>query len=85
MCPFFHAFLLCFQDVFYHFLALLFYFAAFVLEAATTAANRGVQLLPNSTDTVMCIPYPQGNIFTTLTYRQYSINVAATVSVVIVM
>lgn len=65
-------------------MALLFYFAAFVLEAATTAANGGAYIKPlsNSTDTVMCITYPQGNIFTVLTDRQYSINVAATVSAI---
>lgn len=77
----FHSFSLCSsQDVFYHFLALLFYFAAFTLEAAVTAANKGTsfQLLPNGT---MCMTYPAGNIFTTLDYRQYSINVAATVSI----
>lgn len=70
------------QDLFYHFLALLFYFAAFVLEAATTAANGGasIRLLENSTEAVMCITYPRGNIFTVLDYRQYSINMAATVS-----
>lgn len=76
-----HSFSLCpSQDVFYHFLALLFYFAAFTLEAAVTAANRGAafQLLPNGT---ICMSYPASNIFTTLDYRQYSINVAATVSV----
>lgn len=67
------------QDVFYHFLALLFYFSAFTLEAAVTSANRGAsfQLLPNGT---VCTAYPPGNIFTLLDYRQYSINVAATVS-----
>ncbi|XP_050932192.1 protein MAL2 isoform X2 [Lates calcarifer] len=70
-----------FSDVFYHFIALLFYFAAFVLEAATTAANGGahVKPLPNSTDTVLCITYPRGNIFTVLSDKQYSINVAATI------
>ncbi|KAM9851976.1 protein MAL2 [Aulostomus maculatus] len=70
-----------FLDVFYHFLALLFYFAAFVLEAATTAANGGanITLHPNSSDVVMCITYPRGNIFTVLSYNQYSINVAATI------
>uniref|UniRef100_A0A3P9P1N5 Mal, T cell differentiation protein 2 n=1 Tax=Poecilia reticulata TaxID=8081 RepID=A0A3P9P1N5_POERE len=68
-------------DVFYHFLALLFYFAAFVLEAATTAANGGAHInsLPNSTDSVLCITFPRGNIFTVLSYREYSINVAATI------
>lgn len=66
----------------YHFVALLFYFAAFVLEAATTAANGGAYIkpLPNSTETIMCITYPRGNIFTVLNEKQYSINVAATVS-----
>lgn len=67
----------------YHFWALLFYFAAFVLEAATTAANGGahIKALPNSTATVLCITQPRGNIFTVLNERQYGINVAATVSV----
>lgn len=66
------------MDVFYHFLALLFYFSAFTLEAAVTSANRGAsfQLLPNGT---VCTAYPPGNIFTLLDYRQYSINVAATI------
>ncbi|CAF99994.1 unnamed protein product, partial [Tetraodon nigroviridis] len=65
-------------DVIYHFLALLFYFAAFTLEAAVTAANRGAsfQLLPNGT---VCTTHHLGNIFTLLDYRQYSINVAATI------
>lgn len=67
------------QDVFYHFLALLFYFAAFTLEAAVTAANRGsFKLLSNGT---LCTTYHPGNIFTLLDDRQYNINVAATVSV----
>lgn len=80
---YFRYFLLSFsQDLFYHFLALLFYFAAFVLEAATTAANGGAHInsLPNSTDSILCITHPRGNIFTVLSYREYSINVAATVS-----
>ncbi|XP_061677223.1 protein MAL2 [Syngnathoides biaculeatus] len=70
-----------FTDVFYHFIALLFYFAAFVLEAAATAANGGAVIapLPNSTGTVMCIHYPRGNVFTVLTANQYSINVVATI------
>ena len=74
------------QDVFYHFIALLFYFAAFVLEAATTAANGGAHIKPlvNSTEAVLCITYPRGNIFTVLDDRQYSINVAATVSILCV-
>ena len=68
--------------MFYHFVALLFYFAAFVLEAATTAANGGahVKILPNSTEAVLCITYPRGHVFTVLNDRQYSINVVATVS-----
>lgn len=66
----------------YHFIAFLFYVAAFVLEAATTAANGGMNILPNSTDIVFCITNPVGNIFTILDTRQYNINVAATVSVV---
>ncbi|XP_076008799.1 protein MAL2 [Genypterus blacodes] len=68
-----------FLDVFYHFTAFLFYFAAFVLEAATTAANGGVNLLANSTEHVMCVNYPRGNIITVLSEREYSINVAATI------
>uniref|UniRef100_UPI0037E8F17B protein MAL2 n=1 Tax=Semicossyphus pulcher TaxID=241346 RepID=UPI0037E8F17B len=70
-----------FLDAFYHFVALLFYFAAFVLEAATTAANGGAHIkqTPNSTDTVLCITYPRGNIFTVMSDNQYSINVAATI------
>lgn len=66
-----------FLDVFYHFVALLLYFGAFVLEAATTAANGGANITSNST--LMCITYPRGNIFTVMTNRQYSINVAATI------
>ncbi|XP_028281537.1 protein MAL2 isoform X2 [Parambassis ranga] len=72
-----------FVDVFYHFMALVFYFAAFVLEAATTAANGGahVKSLPNNT---ICITSPRGNIFTVLDDRQYNINVAATIFACIV-
>ncbi|XP_068426273.1 protein MAL2 [Clinocottus analis] len=67
-------------DVVYHFLAVLFYFAAFVLEAATTAANGGaIKALSNSTASVLCITYPRGNIFTLMDEKQYSINVAATI------
>ncbi|KAJ3597450.1 hypothetical protein NHX12_000975 [Muraenolepis orangiensis] len=68
-------------DVLYHLVAVIFYFSAFVLEAATTAANGGahIKLLPNSTETVMCITYPRGNVFTVLDQRQFSINVAATI------
>ncbi|XP_037533003.1 protein MAL2 [Nematolebias whitei] len=70
-----------FVDMFYHFLAVLFYFAAFVLEAATTAANGGARfsLSQNSTESVLCVAYPRGNIFTVLTRRQFNINVAATI------
>ena len=68
------------QDVVYHFTAVLFYFAAFVLEAATTAANGGAIITQSTNGTLMCITYPRGNIFTVLDERQYGINVAATVS-----
>ncbi|KAJ8013207.1 hypothetical protein DPEC_G00050880 [Dallia pectoralis] len=63
-----------FVDVFYHFMALLLYFGAFVLEAATTAA-RGVL---NHNGTAGCL-VPSGHIVTILDNRQYNINVAATV------
>ncbi|TNN79975.1 Protein MAL2 [Liparis tanakae] len=67
-------------DIVYHFMALLFYFSAFVLEAATVAASVGAVKLPNSTASVLCISYPpQGNIFTVLDGTQYNINVAATI------
>lgn len=67
-----------FLDLFYHFIALLFYFAAFVLEAATTAASTAavIKILPNQT---ACILKPRGNILTFLDGRQYSINVVATI------
>lgn len=66
----------------YHFIALLFYFGAFLLEAATTAANgEAFQPQINTTDIILCITNPQGNIFTILDNRQYNINVAATVSI----
>ncbi|CAN9514001.1 unnamed protein product [Ophioblennius macclurei] len=67
-------------DLFYHFLALLFYFSAFVLEAATTAANGGahINVQQNGTAAVLCITYPRGNIFTVMTTTQYHINVFAT-------
>ncbi|XP_068179605.1 protein MAL2 [Antennarius striatus] len=68
-----------FLDVFYHFVAFLFYFSAFVLEAATTAAHVGAQVVSLQNGTAMCITNLKGNIFTVLTDRQYSINVAATV------
>lgn len=66
--------------MFYHFFALLFYFAAFVLEAATTAAGRTASFI-NSTDAALCVTPPTGNVFALLDNRQYNINVAATVSV----
>lgn len=69
-----------FQDIFYHFFALLFYFSAFVLEAATTAASRMASII-NSTETSLCVTPPTGNVFTLLDGRQYSINVAATVRI----
>lgn len=62
-----------FLDLFYHFIAVLFYFAAFVLEAATTAA---VKIQTNQT---ACITKPPSNILTFLNSRQYSINVVATI------
>ncbi|KAL2101933.1 hypothetical protein ACEWY4_003694 [Coilia grayii] len=61
-----------FLDMFYHFVALLFYFGAFLLEAATTSASLSV----NSS---ICVNIPSGNIATVLSYQQYNINVAATV------
>lgn len=68
-------------DVLYHFVALLFYFAAFVLEAATTAANGGTQFtsIANGSQTLICAPLSHGNIFTVMSGPQYSINVAATI------
>ncbi|KAG7470113.1 hypothetical protein MATL_G00136190 [Megalops atlanticus] len=65
-----------FLDVVYHFVALLFYFAAFVLEAATTAAAVG---MVSMNQTTVCMTRPASNVFTILDVRQYSINVAATV------
>lgn len=68
-------------DVLYHFVALLFYFAAFVLEAATTAASGGIRFTTNDTgsQTLICAPLSHGNIFTVMSGPQYSINVAATI------
>uniref|UniRef100_A0A8C6UVM5 Mal, T cell differentiation protein 2 (gene/pseudogene) n=1 Tax=Neogobius melanostomus TaxID=47308 RepID=A0A8C6UVM5_9GOBI len=73
-------------DVLYHFVAVLFYFAAFVLEAATTAAYGGPPFKPivNGSQTLICFPSSEGNIFTILYGRQYSINVAATIFAFIV-
>ncbi|KAL0963369.1 hypothetical protein UPYG_G00305460 [Umbra pygmaea] len=64
-----------FVDVLYHFIALLFYFGAFVLETAATAA-RGILIHNNST--AGCA-IPRGHIITILDNRQYNINVAATI------
>lgn len=64
------------QDMFYHFIALVFYFGAFVLEAATTSA---AMLRTGGNDT--CISRPKGNIVAFLSSREYNINVAATVSI----
>lgn len=68
-------------DVLYHFVALLFYFAAFVLEAATTAANGGTQFIgvANGSQILVCAPRSHGNIFAVMSGPQYSINVAATI------
>uniref|UniRef100_A0A3B3Q5B5 Mal, T cell differentiation protein 2 n=1 Tax=Paramormyrops kingsleyae TaxID=1676925 RepID=A0A3B3Q5B5_9TELE len=63
-----------FLDMAYHFGALLLYFSAFVLEAATTAAGS-----ISGNDTA-CVSKPEQNIIAYLDSRQYSINVAATVS-----
>ncbi|XP_031429524.1 protein MAL2 isoform X2 [Clupea harengus] len=58
-----------FLDMFYHFIALLCYFGAFLLEAATTSAWT----LTNGT------AVPSGNILTVLSVQQHNINVAATI------
>lgn len=63
-----------FMDMFYHFIALVFYFGAFVLEAATTSA---AMVLTGGNDT--CISRPKGNIVAFLSSREYNINVAATI------
>ncbi|KAJ8394636.1 hypothetical protein AAFF_G00044390 [Aldrovandia affinis] len=59
-----------FLDLAYHFIALLFYFGAFVLEAAATAASRSFVRWENGT---------HGNILSFMDSRQYSINIAATI------
>ncbi|XP_063042206.1 protein MAL2 [Engraulis encrasicolus] len=69
-----------FLDMFYHFIALLFYFGAFLLEAATTSASVA---LPTS-NTNVCLDIPSGNILTFMSSQQYSINVAASVFAFIV-
>ncbi|XP_051577015.1 protein MAL2 [Myxocyprinus asiaticus] len=66
-----------FMDMFYHFIALLFYFGAFLLEATVSSAGIYVN------DTT-CIRKPRGNIMTFLDYRQYNINVAAAIFAFIV-
>ncbi|KAJ8288460.1 hypothetical protein COCON_G00011190 [Conger conger] len=65
-----------FLDLAYHFIALLFYFGAFVLEAATTAGSGSSTRFPNGT---VCAAASSGNIVTFMDGRQYSINVAATI------
>lgn len=64
--------------MFYHFIALVFYFGAFVLEAATTSA---AMMVTGGNDT--CIGKPKGNIVAFLSSREYNINVAATVSILL--
>lgn len=66
-----------FLDVVYHFVALLFYFGAFLLEAATTAARGGN--VPAASNTTVCMTRPTGNVYVFLDQRQYNINVAATI------
>ncbi|XP_076827103.1 protein MAL2 [Brachyhypopomus gauderio] len=66
-----------FMDMVYHFVALLFYFAAFVLEAAITSAYVKQA---NAT----CVLRPVSNIVTFLDSRQYRINVVATIFAFIV-
>ncbi|KAG5857066.1 protein MAL2 [Anguilla rostrata] len=65
-----------FLDLVYHFVALLFYFGAFVLEAAATAANGRSFTYTNVS---VCVSFSSGNIVTFMDGRQYSINVAATI------
>lgn len=67
-----------FLDMFYHFFTLIFYFAAFVLEAATTAASTTASVT-NITNTALCVTRPASNVFTLLDSRQYNINAAATI------
>ncbi|NP_001129449.1 protein MAL2 [Danio rerio] len=66
-----------FIDMFYHFIALLFYFGAFLLEA-TVSSSAGVY--GNTT----CIQKPRGNIITFMDHREHNINVAATIFAFIV-
>ncbi|XP_026881377.2 protein MAL2 [Electrophorus electricus] len=66
-----------FMDVMYHFTALVFYFAAFVLEAAVTSAY-----VKQANDT--CVHRPSTNIITFLDSQQYRINIVATICAFIV-
>ncbi|XP_058868703.1 protein MAL2-like isoform X2 [Acipenser ruthenus] len=69
-------------DFSYHFIALLFYFGASLLEAATTAAAGTIGISTSSstnTNGTCILVLPKGNVVTFLDYRQYSINVAATI------
>ncbi|KAK1173323.1 protein MAL2-like [Acipenser oxyrinchus oxyrinchus] len=69
-----------FLDFSYHFIALLFYFGASLLEAATTAAaGTIVPGISTNTSGACTLLLPKGNVVTFLDYRQYSINVAATI------
>ncbi|XP_069776690.1 protein MAL2 [Narcine bancroftii] len=58
-------------DFVYHFIAFIFYFGASLLEAATTAAA----IEPGSFNTTVA----KFEFVTILTFRQYSINVVATI------
>ncbi|KAF5890805.1 protein MAL2, partial [Clarias magur] len=62
-----------FMDMMYHFVALLCYFSAFVLEAAVTSGAQRPYV--NGT---ACVRKPSTNIITFMDFRQYSINVVAT-------
>ncbi|XP_027010899.1 protein MAL2 [Tachysurus fulvidraco] len=63
-----------FLDMVYHFMALLFYFSAFVLEAAATSGVHKHYM-----NMTMCLSKPDTNIITFMDFRQYSINVVATI------
>lgn len=69
------------QDMFYHFIALLFYFSAFVLEAATTAASKNAVIATQPDQSVILTSF-YGNVITVLSGRRHGINVVATVSTV---
>ncbi|XP_018618277.1 protein MAL2 isoform X2 [Scleropages formosus] len=70
-----------FLDMTYHFCALLFYFGAFVLEAATTAAHGHSYIsVANVTSSgLLCLSRPAQNILVFMDDRQYRVNVAATI------